>query len=83
MSSPKIVIDGPQRLKRATRDLQEAWAKTKEHWNDQTARDFEAQHLETILPTIRYVLGETNEHNELFRKAIETCRDDKFDDHLE
>jgi hypothetical protein len=69
------LIAGVQRLKRATAQLQLRWAEARETWNDQTARDFEAAHLEPLLPTLRLVLSATSDLDEAYRKAIAACRD--------
>lgn len=69
MDRPGELASSLQRLKRATRDLQEQWAVTKRSWTDQTARDFEAQHLEPILPQLRLVLAASAELEELFRQV--------------
>jgi hypothetical protein len=75
MNRPGDLIDGAQRLKRATAQLQLQWSEARQAWNDQTARDFEAEYLEALLPTLRLVLSATSELDEVYRKAVATCRD--------
>ena len=58
-----------QRLKRATRELQESWTEVKQDWNDQTARDFEDQYLEPILPQLRLLLAASADFEETLRQV--------------
>lgn len=69
MDRPGELASSLQRLKRATRDLQDHWAAAKRSWRDQTARDFESQYLEPILPQLRLVLAASAELEELFRQV--------------
>lgn len=75
MNRPGELHDALQRLKRATHDLQQHWSETKSVWNDQAAQQFEARHLEPILPILRLVFNATGELDESFRKTIRQCRD--------
>jgi hypothetical protein len=75
MNRPGDLLSGMQRLKRATAELQRRWTETRQDWNDQTARDFEAECLEPLLPTLRLVLAATSELDEVYRKAVASCRD--------
>jgi hypothetical protein len=75
MNRPGDLIGGIQRLKRATAELQRQWDVTRGQWQDQAARDFEAQYLETLMPTLRLVWSATGELEEQFRKAIQACQD--------
>ena len=75
MSRPGNLQNGVQQLKHATRELQRHWDEAKREWNDQTARDFEAKHLETMLPALRLVLSATSETEEIYRQAIHDVED--------
>ena len=37
----------------AAKELREAWYRVKQSWDDDTARAFEAEYLETLAPKIR------------------------------
>lgn len=74
-SRPGELHDGINRLKRATAELQRRWALTRETWNDQTAKTFEEDYLESMLPTLRLVVSATDELNDFFRKAVAQCQD--------
>ncbi len=76
MNRPGNLIGGIQRLKRATAELQRQWHETRQQWNDQAAKDFEATHLEPLLPTLRRVMSATGELDEMYRKAIQACQDE-------
>ena len=75
MGRPGDLLGGIQRLKRATAELQRKWGETRQDWNDQAARAFEAEYLEPLLPTLRLVLSSTEELGENYRKAIAACQD--------
>jgi hypothetical protein len=79
MSRPGELMTGLQHLKRATGELQRQWAETRELWDDQTARLFERQHLESMLPALRLVIAATAEIDELYRHAIQECQDPQDD----
>jgi hypothetical protein len=76
MGRPGQLQDGMQRLKKATAELQRHWAETRLAWDDQSARNFEAEHLEPLLPTLRLVLSATGELDDFFRKAVAECQDE-------
>jgi uncharacterized protein YukE len=40
--------DGLGQLAHAVSDLNQRWADTREHWNDETSQQFEAAHLRPI-----------------------------------
>lgn len=67
MDRPGELGSSLQRLKRATRDLQDQWTVAKQSWRDQTAQDFEAQYLEPIMPQLRLVMAASAELEDLFR----------------
>jgi hypothetical protein len=75
MSRPGQLHDGVQRLKRATAELQRHWVETRQQWDDQSARTFEADHLEALMPTLRFVLSATGELDDFCRKAVVQCQD--------
>ncbi len=67
---------GTGRLHKATRELAEKWAETREHWNDKTRHDFEERHLQPISPAVRLLMAHANELIGLLNKAEKECRDD-------
>ncbi|MCA9151472.1 MAG: hypothetical protein KDA92_19300 [Planctomycetales bacterium] len=75
MSRPGHLHIGVQQLQHATRELQRMWAETRRQWNDQTARDFEAKHLESMLPALRLILAATSETEEQYRQAVHDSED--------
>ncbi len=66
------------RLQRATKELRDKWQDTKLHWNDQTAAEFEAKHLDCIVPQLRLLAAELSELREKYDKAEKACRDEKM-----
>lgn len=66
MSRPGELSSSLQRLKRATSKLQDQWSETKVGWNDETARQFESQYLEPILPELRLLLAASAELEDMF-----------------
>ena len=75
MDRPGEILDGIQRLKRATSELQRHWTDTCQQWDDSSARRFESEHLEAMMPTLRLVLSTTGELNDYFRKVVAQCED--------
>ena len=75
MNRPGDLLGATQRLKRATRELQHQWDSTKMEWNDAATRQFETKYLEPILPTLRLFLAATSELEDIYRQAINECRD--------
>jgi hypothetical protein len=73
MNRPGQLAPSIVRLQRAARALQEQWAETRNQWDDQAARDFEARHLEPILPMLRRVAAATAEIEALFHRAADEC----------
>ena len=67
---------GTGRLQKATRELAEKWAETRDEWNDKTRRDFEERYLQPISPSVRLLMAHANELIELLHKAERECRDD-------
>jgi uncharacterized protein YukE len=67
MSRPADLSAALQRLKRATRELQDSWSETRQEWNDQASRDFEDQYLEPIMPQLRLLLAASTEFEETLR----------------
>ena len=64
------------RLQRATKELRDKWQETRLHWNDQTAAEFEAKHLDSVLPHLRLLAAELSELRETYGKAEKACNDD-------
>jgi len=48
MSSIGNLTNGLSQLARAATDLNQRWAETLAHWNDETSKDFEKTHLAPI-----------------------------------
>ena len=66
---------GAGRLRRAARTLNEKWENTKEHWHDQTSREFEEKFLRPILPEVTMALSSVHRLNELLEQAERDCED--------
>jgi len=64
------------RLQRATKELRDKWQETRLHWNDQTAAEFEAKHLDAIVPQLRLLAADLSELRETYAKAEKACTDD-------
>ena len=64
------------RMQRATKELNDQWQETKQYWNDQTAAEFEAKYLASIIPHLRLLAAELSELRETYSKAEKDCRDD-------
>lgn len=75
MTRPGDLQSGVQKIKHATRELQRHWSDTLAEWDDATARQFAAKHLEPMLPVLRLIMAATSETDEVYRQAIQECDD--------
>ena len=64
------------RLQRATKHLRDKWQETRLYWDDQTAAEFEAKHLNTITPQLRLLAAELSELRETYDRGENDCRDE-------
>ena len=64
------------RIQRATKELRDKWQETRQYWNDQTAAEFEATHLDSIIPQLRLLAAELSELRETYDRGEKECRDD-------
>ena len=63
------------RLQRETKRLREKWEQTKQHWQDQTAREFEEKYLQPLMPTLQLTLAAVYELVEVIEEAEQQCDD--------
>jgi uncharacterized protein YukE len=47
------LADGLGQLAHAMAELNQSWAETQAHWNDQTSKEFEETHLRLIQPQMQ------------------------------
>ena len=66
---------GVSRLQKSLRHINERWAATKEHWNDQVSREFEEEFLQPLVPRIKLTLAAVHAMAELFHDAENECED--------
>ena len=57
------------RLQRLTIKLKDHWHATQEHWSDETARQFQEQYLESLVPQIATTVTATQRLVELLEQA--------------
>ena len=62
-------------LRRAAR-LKERWQETRTVWMDQTQRQFQEQHLDSLPPQISMVLAATQRLAESLEQAEKACADE-------
>lgn len=67
--------DAIGRLERATHRLREAWIETRKAWDDSVAEDFEARHLEPVLPQLRYTVTAIQQLMGTFDQVGRVCSD--------
>lgn len=67
---------GIGRIQRETKELQEKWYATKEHWRDQVAREFEETYLQALLPHLKLTLAAAYEFNEVVGQVEQELGDD-------
>lgn len=61
------------RIQEALEDLQVAWAATREHWDDQPARDFEEQVLAVISQEVSTAFPALGQLTQSFQAAGRAC----------
>ncbi len=66
---------GAARLEESFEALRRAWLEASEHWDDQTARDFRAKHLDPVEPRVRRALDAVRRIDELFGRAYGALSD--------
>jgi hypothetical protein len=71
------LASGVGRMKQATKILREQWLLTREVWTDETARKFEEQYLQPLLPQMQLTLAAVNRFAEVMEKAEKECGDEE------
>lgn len=66
---------GRAMLADANKQLMTAWARAREHWNDEAARRFEANYLEPLAPKVRMTQGGMEKLAEATAAARRACSD--------
>ena len=69
------LVSGANRLTRATRQLRECWAETKEMWDDAVSREFEEKYLEPLIPHLRLTSAAIHEMSKVMDDARRACED--------
>ena len=64
---------GLGRLQRSAARLKERWQETRTVWMDQTQRQFQEQHLDSLPPQISMVLAATQRLAESLEQAEKAC----------
>ena len=67
---------GLGRLLRSAARLKERWQETRTVWMDQTQRQFQEQHLDSLPPQISMVLAATQRLAESLEQAEKACADE-------
>jgi len=67
---------GAAQLTDALEQLEAAWGRVQVSWNDEARRHFEAEHLETISPTIRLTLDAVNRLADVLSRVERECLDE-------
>ncbi len=67
---------GLGRLQRSAARLKERWQETRTVWMDQTQRQFQEQHLDSLPPQISMVLAATQRLAESLEQAEKACADE-------
>ena len=71
------LTSGVGRMKQAMKILREQWLLTREVWTDETARKFEEQYLQPLLPQMQLTLAAVNRFAEVMEKAEKECGDEE------
>lgn len=66
---------GLGRLAQAASQLKERWLATREHWQDDAARQFEKTHLNQLPARLQLLVGATQRLAEVLRAAEQECSD--------
>lgn len=64
---------GAARIRKATEDLQIAWAETSELWSDDVSRTFCERHLEPIGPATKISLDAVSRMQQLMNQIHQDC----------
>ena len=67
---------GLGRLQRSAARLKERWQETRTVWMDQTQRQFQEQHLDSLPPQISMVLAATQRLADSLEQAEKACADE-------
>ena len=67
---------GLGRLQRSAARLKERWQETRTVWMDQTQRQFQEQHLDSLPPQFSMVLAATQRLAESLEQAEKACADE-------
>ena len=70
---------GAAKLNKSVEILQESWADTKEHWDDENSRNFEENYLDPLGPQIKMALDAINRVAEVLQRAERECQDRGLD----
>lgn len=70
------LVTGTKRLQKATKMLNENWLRTKEHWRDQTAQQFEEKYLQALGERVHLTLSAVNELTEVLDQAEKDLAND-------
>ncbi len=71
------LVTGMGRLRRASAQLRERWADTKQYWNDETARQFEERYLVPLDPKLTLTLAAVGRLAEVLEQAERDCEDER------
>jgi hypothetical protein len=63
------------RLQHAFKDLREKWDITRESWDDQVARDFEKNHLDTLEHLVNHAIVGMDKLSEALGKIRRQCQE--------
>jgi len=66
---------GVGKLSQAYSKLKEQWAQTQVHWQDDTCRRFEEEHLREIPARLQFLLAGVQRLAEVLEKAERECED--------
>lgn len=64
---------GVSKLREAKLRLERAWQGTREQWDDETSRNFEAMHLRQLLEEVSAALTATKQFSGILAQAKRDC----------
>ena len=67
------VMDGAAGLKSALKDLEVAWQRSKDGWNDQVRHQFEKNHIEPLVAQVRVTLSGISRLAEVLARLQRDC----------
>lgn len=65
------------RLQHAIKNLREHWDRTRESWDDQTARDFEKNHIMPVEQLSRSAMVGMDKLSEVLQKLKKACEEER------